>query len=140
MPETGRVTDDPRFREGVRLFDAQDFFEAHEEWESLWHETRGAPRDFVQGLIQVTSAMHHLRNGNMRGARLLHDSGAGLLAPYGDSYEGVDLKSLRERFDASLKEILAEPLEKLPGRGHPGTVLIPFTPGRVFKFPFNPAS
>ena len=138
MSETGRVTDDPRFRAGADLFDKEDFFEAHEDWEALWHETRGEPRDFVQGLIQVTSAMHHLRNGNMRGARLLHDSGIGLLAPYGDAYDGVDLKALRGLFDGALKEILSEPLEKLPGRGHSGTILIPYSPGRAFKLPFKP--
>ena len=137
MPETGSVTSDPRFRAGVDLFDKEEFFEAHEEWEALWHETRGEPRDFVQGLIQVTSAMHHLGNGNMKGARQLHDTGLQLLARYGEAYEEVDLKRLREDFDRSLKEILKEPLERLAGRGDPGApVKIAYTPDRAFKFPW----
>jgi uncharacterized protein len=138
MSETGRVTEDPRFRAGVDHFNKADFFEAHEEWESLWHDTRGEPKDFVQGLIQVTSALHHLQVGNMRGARQLHDSGLELLAPYGDAYQGVDLKALRGRFDLSLREILHEPRERLAGRGNPdGPVRIPYTPDRAFPFPFN---
>lgn len=138
MSEAGGVSRDPRFRAGADLFDRTEFFEAHEEWEALWHETRGEPRDFVQGLIQVTSAMHHLQIGNMKGARQLHDSGIGLLAPYGDAYEGVDLNELRKRFDASLREILAEPLPRLAGRGDPDApIKISYTPDRTFKFPWK---
>lgn len=136
MSETGGVTADPRFGAGADFFDKEEFFEAHEEWEALWHETRGEPRDFVQGLIQVTSAMHHLQIGNMKGARQLHDTGLQLLARYGDAYEGVDLKALRERFDLSLREILSEPLARLAGRGDPhAPVKIAYTPGRAFHFP-----
>jgi uncharacterized protein len=137
MPENRGVRDDPRFRRGVGLFDEGEFFEAHEEWEALWHETRGAARDFIQGLIQVTSAMHHLRNGNMRGARELHDSGLRLLAPYGGDFEGVDLKTLRLHFDRALAEILHEPYERLAGRSAPSApVKIAYSPDRAFKFPF----
>ena len=68
------------YHDGIHLFNERDFFEAHEVWEDLWHATHGEARDFIQGLIQVTSALHHFGNGNMRGARLLHDSGIALLA------------------------------------------------------------
>lgn len=137
MSETGGVTEDPRFAAGVAFFDKEDFFEAHEEWEALWHETRGAPRDFVQGLIQVTSALHHVQIKNMKGARLLHDSGIQLLSGYGDAYEGVDLKALRAAFDLVLAAILTLPYDSLTGRGHTGPVLVPYTPGRAFKFPWK---
>lgn len=137
MSETGRLSDDPRLAAGAAFFDKEEFFEAHEEWEALWHETRGAPRDFVQGLIQVTSALHHLQIGNMKGARMLHDSGMELLGTYGDAYEGVDLAVLRAAFDRSLAEILAVPFDQLTGRAHKGPKLIPYTPDRAFKFPWK---
>jgi predicted metal-dependent hydrolase len=127
------VTDDPRFRAGIDLFNKEEFFEAHEEWEALWHETRGEPRNFVQGMIQVTSAMHHLGNGNMRGARLLHDTGVQLLKPYGPAYQGVALADILRRFDDALREILTVPLDRLPGRGHPGDVTVPDPASRVFR-------
>jgi uncharacterized protein len=127
------VREDPRYLKGVELFNNEDFFEAHEVWEDLWHETRGEARDFVQGLIQVASSFHHLRNGNMRGARILHDTGLELLAPYGDSYLGADLKGLKAGFDAALRGILEPPLERLAGRGHPGPVKIDYAPERAPK-------
>jgi predicted metal-dependent hydrolase len=46
---------------GARLFDAGEFFEAHEAWEKHWlvekDETR---RLLLQGLIQIAAAFHKL--------------------------------------------------------------------------------
>jgi len=131
------AADDPRFRRGVDHFNKEDFFEAHEAWEELWHETRGEARDFIQGLIQVTSALHHLQVGNMRGARILHDSGGDLLASYGDHFLGVDLALLRREFDRALEGLLDVPLEQLAGRGHAGPVKIRYSSDRAFPFPFR---
>jgi uncharacterized protein len=51
---------DPLAR-GTRLFDAGEFFEAHEVWEERWRvATDKAERDFLQGLIQVAAAFHKL--------------------------------------------------------------------------------
>jgi hypothetical protein len=69
----------------------------------------------------------------MRGARLLHDSGLELLAPYKDFYMGIDLKTLKEKFNTALREILSPSLDQLAGRGHPGPIKIPYSPDRAFK-------
>jgi hypothetical protein len=82
--------------------------------------------------------MHHLKKGNMRGARELHDSGLKLLAPYGGAYAGVDLDALRRGFNRALAEILDEPYERLAGRSAPtAPVKIAYTPDRAFKFPIS---
>jgi predicted metal-dependent hydrolase len=128
---------DERYLKGIEFFNKRDFFEAHEEWEALWHDTHDKSKDFYQGLIQVTSAFHHFQHGNLRGARLLHDSGIELLAPYGDFFEGLDLKSLRDRFNHSFREIIGARFEDLDGRGHPGPVKVPFTPDRIFTIQLN---
>lgn len=124
---------DPRYLKGIEYFNRQDYFEAHEDWEALWHDTHDKSKDFYQGLIQVTSALHHFRNGNLRGARILHDTGIQLLSTYGDFFQGIDLKELRDNFNHSLREIVASKLDDLDGRGHPGPVKVPFTPDRVFQ-------
>jgi hypothetical protein len=55
-----RSLNDP-FALGARLFDAGEFFEAHEAWEQRWRvATDKAERDFLQGLIQVAAAFHKL--------------------------------------------------------------------------------
>ena len=47
-------------REGVELFHAGKFFEAHEAWEQVWRSTTPEPRDLFQGLVQLAAAFHHL--------------------------------------------------------------------------------
>jgi predicted metal-dependent hydrolase len=58
--------------EGLRLYHAGEFFAAHEAWESLWLGAQEPEKTFLQGLIQVTAAFHHLQRENPLGtARLL---------------------------------------------------------------------
>ena len=61
-----------RFQEGIELFNGGRFFDCHEALEEVWLEFSGDRKKFLQGLIQLTVAFHHLRNGNRVGAgRLL---------------------------------------------------------------------
>ncbi len=127
------MREDPRYLKGIEHYNNEDFFEAHEEWEALWHDTRGSGRDFIQGLIQVTSAYHHFHNGNLRGARILFDSGKELLAPYGDAYEGLPLNEWWAAVFRTIQPLTNVPLEKLPGRGHAGEVHATYTTGLAPK-------
>lgn len=59
--------------EGLRRYDAGEFFTAHEAWETVWLEAQEPDKTFLQGLIQVTAAFHHLKRKNPVGTvRLLH--------------------------------------------------------------------
>jgi uncharacterized protein len=59
--------------DGLRLYDAGEYFTAHEAWEAVWLAAREPDKTFLQGLIQVTAAFHHLQRNNTLGAgRLLH--------------------------------------------------------------------
>ncbi len=60
--------DHDRIRDGLRLFNEERFFEAHEVLEDVWHRERGEPRTFLQGLIQICAAYHHFQNRNYAGA------------------------------------------------------------------------
>ena len=57
--------------EGLRLYNLGEFFTAHEAWESVWLKAPEPEKTFLQGLIQVTAAFHHLRNDNRLGTVLL---------------------------------------------------------------------
>ncbi len=59
--------------EGLRRYQAGEYFAAHEAWESLWLVAQEPDKTFLQGLIQVTAAFHHLQRNNPQGTvRLLH--------------------------------------------------------------------
>ncbi len=52
-----------RFDRAVAYFNARRFYEAHEDWEEIWHESEGANRLWIQGLIQYAAAFVHLSRG-----------------------------------------------------------------------------
>ena len=54
--------------EGLHCYRTQQFFEAHEHWESVWLTLAEPEKSFLQSLVQVSAAFHHLRRGNRIGA------------------------------------------------------------------------
>lgn len=98
---------DPLYLEGIRHFNACDFFEAHESWEELWTEYRGPSRKFYQGLIQAAVALHHFGNGNIRGARKVYHSSRAYLEGYGPHHIGLDVKKFLTEFDRCFAEVAA---------------------------------
>lgn len=97
-------------RDGVRLFNEEHFFEAHEILEEVWHRERGEPRRFLQGLIQLCAAYHHVQNGNLVGATELLQRGAEKMRPYPARYLGFDAAELIRRAEADREHLLAERL------------------------------
>ena len=51
------------FDRAVAYFNAGAFHEAHEDWETLWHEAEGPRRLWLQGLIQYAAAFYHHHRG-----------------------------------------------------------------------------
>jgi len=82
------------FAEGIRLFNAAEFFEAHEILEDVWRAGSGPEKKFLQGLIQLAVALHHHSKGNLRGARSLLARSARNLRGYPDGFHGIDLNRL----------------------------------------------
>jgi len=99
MTDGGGVLSDP-FRDGIRLFNEEYFFEAHEHLEGLWHLEHGEGRAFLQGLIQVCAALHHFQNGNLIGALDLLKRGPDKMRKYPSNYMGIDSRQLLEDVDA----------------------------------------
>ena len=97
---------DPRYLEGVRLFNECEFFEAHDVWEELWSDYQGPSRKFYQGLIQVAVCLHHFGNGNTRGAKKLYYGSRGYLQEYRPKHLGVDLEKLFIELERCCAEIL----------------------------------
>ena len=72
--------DDPRFQQAVDLFNRRAWYEAHDAFEEIWHETAGADRRLLQGILQIAVAHVHLERGNLRGATILLGEGVGRLS------------------------------------------------------------
>lgn len=87
--------DHSTFQRGADLFNAREFFDAHEVWEDVWRAAPVGEKKFLQGLIQIAVALHHHSRGNRDGARSLLASAQRNLSHYPDSYSGVNLAAVR---------------------------------------------
>ncbi len=85
-------------RRGVALFNAQQFWEAHEAWEDLWRAEKGPRRRHLQGLIQLAAAFVKLQQGNPKGTRML-------LAKATENLAGVSADAFGLRMDAVLEAV-----------------------------------
>jgi len=99
---------DPRYLEGIELFNRGEYFDAHEVWEDLWHDTGGPDRRFYQGLIQAAVAVYHAGNGNVPGARRLFESGRRYMSASGARNLGLDIADFWRRLELALAEFLVE--------------------------------
>ena len=95
-----------QYLEGLRLFNAEDFFECHDILEELWAETSGEPKKFYQGLIQTAITLFHFGNGNLGGARKLYESSRKYLEPYKPEYAGINVSKLLDDMHFCLQELL----------------------------------
>jgi predicted metal-dependent hydrolase len=111
-----------RLIEAAHLFDAGEYHDAHEAWEVLWLANEGADADFFKGLIQAAICLHHWRDGDQEGARMLYRGHRRYLAPYLPEHRGVDVAAFLDAMRATLDPLLrARPGELLefPGGGGP---------------------
>lgn len=83
-----------RFLDGVELFNAEHFWHAHEAWEELWLGGSEDFRPFLQGLIQLAAAYHHVQRGTLSGGVRLFAAALEKLEPYPERFFGVERDGL----------------------------------------------
>jgi predicted metal-dependent hydrolase len=93
--------------EGLRLYHAGKFFAAHEAWESLWLRAEEPEKTFLQGLIQVTAAFHHLQRANPLGATRLLQAALGRLERYPAHFGAISVTLLCRDISAWLEALEA---------------------------------
>jgi|SRR6266702_4963194 len=77
--------------EGLKCYRAEQFFDAHEHWESVWLGLEDPEKKFLQGLIQVTVAFHHFTKKNYRGTQSLLEAALTRLKSIpAPSFAGID--------------------------------------------------
>jgi len=89
----------PAIAEGVRLFNSQRFFDAHEALEALWLAEEGEKKLFLHGLIQVAAAFHHQQDGNGKGFRSLLEKGTAKLTRNMQASQGINADAFLKRLD-----------------------------------------
>jgi hypothetical protein len=98
------------FRAGIDHFNATEFWDAHEDWETIWRESESEVRLFLQGLIQLAAAYHHVQRGTWPGGLRLFDAALAKLEPFPLHWCGIDrtpLEAAARRHRQWVQEILA---------------------------------
>lgn len=120
---------DPRYLAGVLLFNAQDYFEAHEVWEDLWSESHGDERRFYQGLIQAAVGLCHFGNGNLGGAAKLYRSSRDYMERCPSPFLGLDVAAFWARMERCFRPVLGPEAPDRAARPEPALLpVIELTP------------
>ncbi len=82
--------------EGLHCYESGKFFDAHEHWESVWLKCDEPEKTFLQALIQITAAFHHLHRKNFKGTASLLRGALRRLEPFPPSYGGIEVAAVRE--------------------------------------------
>jgi hypothetical protein len=91
--------------EGLRCYRDEEFFDAHEHWEGVWLRCGEPEKTFLQALIQVTAAFHHLKRGNRVGAASLLRGALRRLEGFPSEFEGVAVEALRTEIQGWLEAL-----------------------------------
>ncbi len=75
---------------GIHHFNAREFWEAHEAWETIWLVAESEIEQFLQGLIQIAAAYHHVQRRTYRGAPRLFAAALKRLEPFPLIFCGLD--------------------------------------------------
>ena len=95
----------PKALEGLALFNAGQYWIAHEALETAWLEEPGELRNLYRGILQAGVAYLHAERGNYRGALKLYARCQRWLAPFPAVSHGIHVAQLRQDLDAVIAEV-----------------------------------
>ena len=95
----------PHAKEGLRLFNAGEYFEAHEALELAWREETGQVRRLYQGILETAVTYLRIQRGNYVGAGKVYDRSRKWLRDWPDVCCGVNVGKLRADLDQVIAEV-----------------------------------
>lgn len=87
----------PKAIAGLKLFNQEDYFAAHELLEEAWMEDLSPGRDLYRAILQVAVSYYHIRRGNYRGAVKMMLRARQWLEPLPEVCRGVAAAQLRRQ-------------------------------------------
>jgi uncharacterized protein len=100
--------------EGLACYRRREFFDAHEHWEDVWRVTAEPERTFLQALIHIAAAFHHLERKNAVGAERQLRRSLRKLEPYPEKFGGVRVEEVRESVRMWLRAIEEGAADEMP--------------------------
>lgn len=95
----------PQAREGLRHFNAGEYFDAHEALEHAWNAEEGEAKNLYRGILQVAVTYLHIRRGNYNGAVKVYERSRKWLDGLPAICKGVDVEGLRRDVEKVMEAI-----------------------------------
>jgi len=95
----------PQAAQGLRLFNAGEYFEAHEALEDAWNAEKGEVRNLYRGILQIAVVYWHITRGNYNGAVKVYARSQRWLKDWPDVCRGIDVEELRKDAEAVIREV-----------------------------------
>ena len=103
----------PQAREGLRLFNAGEYFEAHEALENAWNTEKGEAKNLYQGILQIAVTYLHITRGNYSGALKVYKRSQKWLNGLPDICKGVHIRQLQNDAEAVMREVQRHGAERI---------------------------
>jgi predicted metal-dependent hydrolase len=91
--------------EGLELFNAGQYWKAHEALEEAWLDEIGEVRHLYRGILQAGVTYLHVERNNYRGAIKVYHRSQRWLAPFPDICRGINIGQLKADLDTVFSEI-----------------------------------
>jgi predicted metal-dependent hydrolase len=95
----------PQAAEGLRLFNAGHYFEAHEALEDAWNAEPGSVRELYRGILQIAVVYLHITRRNYAGAVKVYGRSQRWLKDWPDVCRGIQVEELRRNVANVMTEI-----------------------------------
>jgi rubrerythrin len=102
-----------RAAQGLRLFNAGEYFEAHEALEDAWKEEKGQVRELYRGILQIAVVYLHVTRRNYNGAVKVYGRSQRWLKDWPYFCRGIEVGKLRKDAETVITEIRRLGMEKI---------------------------
>jgi predicted metal-dependent hydrolase len=103
----------PRAAEGLRLFNAGEYFEAHESLEDAWNAELGKVRELYRGILQIAVVYLHVRRANYNGAVKVYARSQRWIKDWPAVCRGIYVEELRKDAEVVITEVMRLGAEKI---------------------------
>lgn len=104
IPQACRGELHPMAVRGIALFDARQYWSAHEALEAAWKEDKSPARHLYKGILQAGVTYLQIERRNFVGMAKMYERCRKWLAPWPAVCRGVDVEQLRQDVAAAVAE------------------------------------
>jgi predicted metal-dependent hydrolase len=105
----------PAAIKGMQLFNAGEYWLAHEALEEAWKEETGSVRELYRAILQAAVIYLHITRDNYSGAVKVYAKVQKWIQPWPDVCRGIEIGQLRHDLDTVIVEVKRLGPDRLTG-------------------------